>query len=86
MNKQTWAQIKSVTAQELINALRKDRQNGWEEDAVKGAEHVFLNKKNNRRVSIHFQPGKTYGPNLLKSLLEDIGWTDTDMRRLKLIK
>lgn len=39
-----------------------------------------------RRVTIHYHTNKDYGPNLLKALLKAIGWTEHDMRRLKLIK
>ena len=39
-----------------------------------------------RSVTIHYHPGKTYGAKLLKGLLEDIGCSTADMKRLKLIK
>jgi len=39
-----------------------------------------------KRVVIHYHPRKTYGPKLLKALLADIGWSEADMRRVKLIK
>lgn len=82
MDKRTWEQIKSVTASGLMRALKKDR---WDLDIlVGGSMHIF--KKGDRRVSIHFHSGKTYGPKMLKSLLKDIGWTRDDMRRLKLVK
>jgi hypothetical protein len=29
---------------------------------------------------------KTYGPKLLKALVSNIGWTEADMRRLRLIR
>lgn len=38
----------------------------------------------NQRITIHYHPKKTYGQHLLKSLLEDIGWSEADMKRLKL--
>lgn len=43
-------------------------------------------KKGTNRVSVHWHPKKTYGEKLLKALLNDIGWTDDDARRLKLIR
>jgi hypothetical protein len=39
-----------------------------------------------RRVQIHYHPQKTYGPKLLKDILGDIGWSEQDMRKIKLIK
>jgi len=80
--KNVWDQVKNLTADELIRALEKD---GWLRDVRRGAEHVYRHS-DGRRVSIHYHPGKSYGPKLLKALLADIGWTHDDMRRLKLIK
>ena len=39
-----------------------------------------------RRVAIHYHPKKTYGASLLQGLLEDIGWNEDDLQRLRLIK
>ncbi len=39
-----------------------------------------------RRVTIHFHPNKTYGPKLLKNLLEDISLSETELKKLKVIK
>ena len=77
-----WNQLKNKTADHLISALKKD---GWNPDEKIGAQQVWRHL-DGRRVSIHYHPKKTYGPNLLKALLKDIGWTESDMRRLKLIK
>ena len=77
-----WNQIKNLRADDLIGALEKD---GWVWDITTGAEQIYRHP-DGRRVSVHYQPGKTYRPKLLKSLLGDIGWTDKDLRRLKLIK
>lgn len=78
---QVWTQIKSITASELMNALVKD---GWSLDSTCGAIHVYL--KSGRRVSVHFHPKKTFGEKLLRGLLADTGWDDSDARRLKLAK
>jgi predicted RNA binding protein YcfA (HicA-like mRNA interferase family) len=81
-SKNVWQQLKSITADELIRVLEKD---GWVRDVGVGAELVYRDE-DGRIVSIHYHPRKTYRPGLLKALLEDIGWTEVDMRRLKLIK
>ncbi|MBM3148494.1 MAG: addiction module toxin, HicA family [Chloroflexi bacterium] len=80
--KNIWDQLKNKSADALISALVKD---DWEHDETRGAQRVYLHP-DGRRVSIHYHPGKTYGPRLLKALLADIGWSIPDMRRLKLIK
>lgn len=76
-----WNQPEGITADDLIRALEKD---GWTHDTTQGAVQAYL--KNGDRVTIHYHPRKTFGPNLLKALLADIGWSESDMRRLKLIK
>ncbi len=80
-----WNQLKNLTADDLITALGKD---GWEPDpSSKGAIRAFIKKGTpTQRVTIHYHPKKTYGAKLLKGLIEDIGWTEEDLQRLKLIK
>ena len=77
-----WKQIKNLTCEELMTALERD---GWVWDETTGAVQVYRHPHRGR-VTIHYHPHKTYGPGLLKGLLEDIGWTPKDMKRLKLIK
>jgi predicted RNA binding protein YcfA (HicA-like mRNA interferase family) len=81
--KSVWNQIKNRTPKDFITALKKD---GWEEDASHGSVKVFRNPEKNLRVTIHMHPGKTYGAKMLNHLIEDIGWSVDDMRKLKFIK
>ena len=81
-SKNVWDQLKNKSADDLISALVKD---GWMLDETAGAEQVYRHP-NGRRVSIHYHPKMTYGRKLLKSLFKDIGWVESDMRRLKFIK
>ncbi len=74
-------QLKSITSGELISALKND---GWKERASGGSALIY--KKGNRKVSIHSHPHKTYHPKQMKELFTDIGWTEQDLKRLKLIK
>jgi predicted RNA binding protein YcfA (HicA-like mRNA interferase family) len=79
-------QLKGRTADDLISALKKD---GYVNDpASRDATIAYIKKAtgSNKRIVVHYHPGKTYGPNLLKALLDDIGWTEADMRRVRLIK
>lgn len=80
-----WNQIKNLTADDLIGALTRD---GWVRDpASKGAILGFIKHgPANKRITIHYHPKKTYGAKLLTSLLDDIGWSESDLRRLQLIK
>jgi predicted RNA binding protein YcfA (HicA-like mRNA interferase family) len=74
--------LKSTTADELIRALERD---GWQRRRSQGAIFVYEHP-DGRRASIHYHPRKTFGPSLLQGLLTDIGWNETDLRRLKLIR
>jgi predicted RNA binding protein YcfA (HicA-like mRNA interferase family) len=84
-SKRAWDQLKSITCDRLVSALEQD---GWIFDTGKGSQRIYRKIIDDivHRVSIHYHAQKTYGANLLKSLLEDIGWSEDDMRRLKLIK
>ena len=81
--KNIWEQLKGKTADELISALLKD---GFVLDTKIRTERIYRHP-NGRRVSIHYHTSnKCYGRGLLKALLEDTGWSENDMHRLKLIK
>ncbi len=80
--KHVWDQIRNITADELINALKKD---GWKLEVKKSAIQVFSHP-DGKRITIHYHTQKTYKPKLLKALLDDIGWSKEDFKRLKLIK
>ena len=78
-----WKQLKNMSADRLISALLKD---GFVLDATVRTERIYRHEEG-RKVTIHYHVGsKTYGPKLLRALLQDIGWTEKDLRRLKLIK
>jgi len=90
---QTWRQLKGLSVQRLENALKRD---GWERERNKGRQgkkgantlayrHPDRSPERNR-VVLHPHPKKTMSPNLLKLLLDKIGWDESDLRRLKLIK
>ena len=82
-SKNAWAQLKNKTTDELISALLKD---GFVLDDKVRAERIYR-RGDGKRVSIHYHSGdRTYGPALLKSLLEDIGWSEAEMKKLKLIR
>ena len=80
-----WNQIKYLTSKEIYNALVKD--DNWELVETVGAQQIFRNSSG-KTISIHLHPSgkKGYGPSLLKELIKQTGWSEKDMRRLKLIK
>jgi len=81
--KNVWDQLKGKTTDALISALLKD---GFVLDEKVRTERIYRHP-DGRRVSVHYHTGnKCYGPSLLKSLINDTGWSKDDMQRLKLIK
>ena len=83
-----WNQLKGLTLKELAKALKRD---GWTEESRAGATIGFIKTTGNgdaarRRVVLHVHPGKSFGPRLLTALLDDIGWSEDDLVRLKLIR
>jgi len=79
----TWNQLKNLTKDKLISALLND---GFELDENLKTERVYRHH-DGRKVIIHYHKGsETFGRNLLRGILLDIGWSESYMRRLKLIK
>lgn len=84
MRKDMWNQLKGLTADQLIRALERD---GFQQDFRSGATLAYVKKGPPRkRMVIHYHSGKQYGPKFLKGVIDDIGWTDDDLRRLRLIR
>lgn len=81
-----WAQLKSKTSSELKKTLEKD--GNWELIKTDGGRHFYEHQSRGNIVEIHVHPSnkKGYGENMLKGILENIGWSEDDMIRLKLIK
>ena len=73
-----WNQLKAITADDLIAALRAD---GYRKDpASRDATIAYIKDgyPKSSRIVIHYHPAKTYRPKLLKALLADAGWTTED--------
>ena len=82
MKPHIWAQLKNLTVEELIHALEKD---GAIWDDSHGGVRVYK-LKTGFKITIHYHPKKTYGPQLLSDFLDKIGWSEQDLKRLKLLK
>ena len=79
---QVWNQLKNVTVTDLVRALEKS---GWQRDEKTGNIYVYRHT-DGRRIGIHYHPHKTYGAKTLKGLLEDINWSEAELKQLKMIK
>jgi len=83
----SWNQIRNLDPLQIIKALKKD---GWIADKDSSAPYAYFkvleNSSNVLRIVVHFHPKKHYSEKVLKRLLDDIGWREDDLLRLKLIK
>lgn len=78
-----WDQMRSISIDELVGALERD---GFVVEPSSSAIRIYRHPATHKRVSVHYHPGKTFGPKLLRGMLDDIGWSIDDLKRLKLAK
>ncbi len=77
------SKLRSLTARRLISALTKD---GFHLDRESGSHQQYLHLSKGRvTVSFH-HPSDTFPPKTLKKIIQDAGWAEEDLRRLKLLK
>lgn len=79
-----YRQLKSLTAREVIRALRKD---GFVLERQSGS-HKQYRHLSGRQVTVSFHhPSDTFKPKTLRSMIEvQACWNEEDFKRLKLIK
>ena len=79
-----YAQLRTITARELISALIRD---GFAFDHQTGSHHLYYHL-DRRRVTVSFsRPGETFRFKTLKAMIElQAHWAEEDLRRLKLLK
>jgi predicted RNA binding protein YcfA (HicA-like mRNA interferase family) len=82
MKKEAWDRLKNLSCDDLISLLKED---GWKLIRENGALRTY-HHSSGRQVTIHYHSRKNYGNDLMKDLIRDIGWTEVDLQRLKLIK
>ena len=81
-SRSVWDQIKNRPVQDIAKALVRD---GWSRDEKPGAIHTYRHPCG-RRVNLHIHPQGEKGRGVLKDILEAIGWDESDLVRLKLVK
>ena len=74
---------RNITARKFVRALMRD---GFVLVRQKGSHRTYRHP-DGRTVTVAFhRPGDTFRPGTLKAMIQDVGWTEADLRRLKLIK
>ncbi len=79
-----YGRLRNITARELISALNRD---GFTWDRGDGSHQVFCHP-DGRRVTVTFHgSGSTFTRKTLKSMIvTQARWTESDLKRLKLIR
>ena len=79
-----WSLLRSLTARELVSALARD---GFFLSRQAGS-HQLYRHDDGRRVTVSFhQPGQTFRPKTLRSMIaEQAQWTGDDLVRLGIKK
>jgi len=79
-----YRKLRSVTARQIISALIRD---GFTLDRQSGS-HQHYRHPDGRRVTITYhKPSQTFTPKTLKSMIEiQAGWSEKDLKRLKLLR
>jgi predicted RNA binding protein YcfA (HicA-like mRNA interferase family) len=79
-----YSKLRGLTARKLINALQRD---GFIFSRQSGSHQIYYHP-DGRRVTVTFhKPSDTFPIKTLKRILEEeAGWTEKDLRRLKLLK
>ncbi len=75
--------LRSLSARELVSALARD---GFGFDRGDGSHQIYYHP-DGRRVTVPFHGGSsTFARKTLKSMIEQAGWTEEDLVRLKVIR
>ena len=83
MSEIDYSKLRSLTAKKIISALIK---NGFHFDRESGSHQQYLHP-NKGRVTVSFHhPSDTFPPKTLKRIIQETGWTEKDLKRLKLLE
>lgn len=74
--------LKNITANEFRHALERD---GFKQTKKKGGHLVFRHPDGRRVVLAYHRSSDTFPPKTLKSMIQDAGWGEGDLKRLGLI-
>ncbi|MBI4832797.1 MAG: type II toxin-antitoxin system HicA family toxin [Candidatus Lindowbacteria bacterium] len=73
---------RSLTARKLIAALGKD---GFILARTKGSHHLYVHSKGRRVTVSYHHSSDTFPIGTLKQMIDDIGLTEHDLKRLELL-
>ena len=76
-------ELKNITAREFIRALERD---GFVFKRQKGSHKIYKHPERGNWVSVPYHPGEAFTKGFLAGLIDDAGWSEDDLIRLKLIR
>ena len=74
---------RNITARKFVNAMLRD---GFRFVRQKGSHQTYWHRDGRTVTVIFHHSGETFRTGTLKGMIQDDGWTEADMRRLKLLK
>ena len=74
---------RGITAREIIGALKDD---GFELKRTRGSHHVFYHPDGRVTVVPHHKLSDTFPIGTVRDIISAVGWTEDDLRRLRLIE
>lgn len=77
------APLKTLTAREWVRAVERD---SFRRRKTRGSHHLYRHPDGRRVLLVYHNLGDTFGPKAIRQILTSTGWTETDLRRLGLIK
>jgi predicted RNA binding protein YcfA (HicA-like mRNA interferase family) len=73
---------RNLTVRKLIAALSKD---GFSLARTKGSHHLYIHPDGRRVTVSYHHSGDTFPVGTLRQMIDDIGWTEEDLKRLDLL-
>ncbi|MDO8614678.1 MAG: type II toxin-antitoxin system HicA family toxin [Dehalococcoidia bacterium] len=75
-------QLRNVRARQIVTALERD---GFQRTHQTGSHTTYRRGDRKVMVPVH-SPGATIPVGTIARIVADAGWTDDDLRRLRLVK
>jgi predicted RNA binding protein YcfA (HicA-like mRNA interferase family) len=73
---------RALTARKLIAALQKD---GFSLARTRGSHHIYRHPDGRLVVVSYHKSSDTFPMGTLRHMIDDIGWTEDDLKRLGLL-
>ena len=75
------AVLRGISAKQLIKALHED---GFVLGRIRGSHHVYRHPDGRRVVVAYHGLNDTFPIGTLRGMIDDVGWTGEDLKRLGL--